>query len=128
MEKKIPWKSKNSTGIRDDDFPLGCLKMQRALRRKRILAALKSDDVNDGIDSDTLSLIISAFVYHPLCAIRNWHYFKRALDNLQSRYDGKLSIYNLGVVNSLVNLELRKEEQWVVNLRRWKLSFGDSLQ
>lgn len=58
-------------GTRDDDFHLWCMRMNAALRGKRIPSTLLSDTVTGKTNDDVSSLMISDLGDKPLRAMQN---------------------------------------------------------
>lgn len=74
--------------------------MQAELKRKNIVTALSSNDDDEKINDDALSLIIFALGDSLLCAIQNWIAAEDASDKLQPGYAKNALIKMLRVLHS----------------------------
>lgn len=83
---------------RDDDFHLCCLRMQAALRGKRIVMGLTNAGVEGELNDDALSSILCGFGDKLLYTIQNCNTAKNAWDKLQGRYAGKTLMDKPGVL------------------------------
>lgn len=94
------------------------------LRGKRVLAPILDEIVNDEIDDELLSVMISALCDNPSRPIQIHTTGKGAWEWLQVRYKGETLINKLGVLSELLKMNMIKGEQMSITMQDWN---GDKL-
>lgn len=98
--------------------------MKAALRGKKISAALTNKNVDADITGEVLAFKISALGDNPLRAVQSYSTVSEAWEKFQIRYAGKILINKLVVLNILLSMKMKKEEQMSDHIAKLETRFA----
>lgn len=108
MDEKYDMKVPHFNGTREDDFQLWSLRIKAALRSRELASALIDEAVETKVNEKAMTIIITALGDNPLRAVQECLTAKAVWNKLQGRYAGQSMVNKLSVLNTLLNMILKK--------------------
>lgn len=110
-EKRFVFDVTRFNGSRDDDSRLRYLQMKETLKKKKSFAVLRNEYVDIDVTNEVFTLTLLEFGDYLIQVLQSHSKAKKAREKPQTGYNTKTHTNKHLVLNSLLNLKMKTEEQ-----------------